>query len=428
MNLERVFNAEGIVILLALVLGVGAGLGAGAWRAEPAEAIVGGTDSQVLGGQVQFFTGPDPWQIGDPNDYQCAGTLISTGWVLIAEHCFSETGATIRNSGFMIGDTRLGGGDPYKIKDVKPHPEGFDAALVQLAEEAPTEHVVGYGVGVPEVGDPAKIRGWGATSPGGPRAEVLQEATMELLDEDSPEGEYGARLLFGDIGQGIAIQGDSGAGVDIDGFVYGLYTRNNDDDIITEADIVPTEDIADWIEQVSGVAPSGPALGEQRDPEEDEDSEDGGVPLDEDSGSGSGGCADSPTQVAAEDTSPEMTPDIEGHGAGRSGADVGNAIANAIEDVENADENVKALVSRLAQENPACNVMVIQQETYDGPEGISGVKSESTVVFGTNTFDVWVFDSGTFTNTGDMGYDNWGWSGVFTRSEDLRTVTFTPIG
>ena len=330
--------------------------------------------------------------------------------MLTAKHCVTKSGGNKHNMNVLFGDTAIGGGEPNFIENT--HLESTtDAALLELEDEVTDPNlVVGYGLRDPEpdVGDDLAIAGWGdAPSP------TLQVATMGMEEPQAGGATEGNRWLLTDVGQGIVESGDSGAGVHVDGLVYGVVSTAAPVD--AQASAVPTNDIAGWIEQTSGVAPVAPA---------EEDEED---PMDVDSDEGGGGCMDSPT-LPAEDTSPEGTRDIDGHGRGQSGADVGNAIANAIEDVENADENVKALVGRLAQANPACNVMVIQQETYGEPVDISGVKEQSTVVFGTNTFDVWVFDSGTFTNDGDMGWDNWGWSGTWTRSEDQRTVTFEPIG
>lgn len=406
----------GALLLLSLALVVGLG----SWEAEPAEAIVGGRDADILGGQVQVVSNFGAARLEDC--YNTSGTLIGPGWVLTAKHCVEKANAELEEVEVLVGDTRRLQGQVIGVDTV--HTNGTtDTALLELEEEAPEEHVVGYSALVPEIGSLVQIRGWGRTNVNGlgvpvTYPETLQEATKVVSSHSSgnttPTALARLESLPTEANEGTTNKGDSGGGWYSEGLIRAVHSQGNG---ATWSVAVPTADIAPWIEETSGVAPAD----EEYDTAEEE-------PTEEAPPTG-GGCAESPT-LPAEDTSPEETPDIEGYGRGRSGADAGNAIANTIEDVENADENVKALVGMLAEANPACNVMVIQQETYDEPEGITGVKEQErpTVVFGTNTFDVWVFDSGTFTNDGDMGWDNWGWSGTWTRSEDLRTVTFTPRG
>ena len=72
--------------------------------------------------------------------------------------------------------------------------------------------------------------------------------------------------------------------------------------------------------------------------------------------------------------------------------------------------------------------MVIQQETYGEPENIEGVVENYKTGFGDNTWDAWVFRSGTFINDGNLGFDNWAFSGNFTRSGERENIaTFAPI-
>lgn len=112
-------------------------------------------------------------------------------------------------------------------------------------------------------------------------------------------------------------------------------------------------------------------------------------------------------------------------GPGSSGQAVGEAISASLIESAESDDIVKAWVCQLTAEHPGKNVMVIQQETYDGPDGLTGVTADFDAAIAGNDFDVFVFDTGSFTNDGDLGWVNWGFGGTFTRSEDQRTVTFS---
>jgi hypothetical protein len=76
-----------------------------------------------------------------------------------------------------------------------------------------------------------------------------------------------------------------------------------------------------------------------------------------------------------------------------------------IDDPELLGNRVRRYASNLAKmnEKSKCNVMIIQQETYDGkPDKKSGYSRKETSNFlSSNTFDIWIFDKATFTNTGD---------------------------
>lgn len=110
---------------------------------------------------------------------------------------------------------------------------------------------------------------------------------------------------------------------------------------------------------------------------------------------------------------------------GSGGAAVGEAAAAATNERQNSDIIVKERLDSAVARHPGKNVMIIQQETHKGVKDVIGIVENTPVTIGGNTFDLVVFDTGSFTNDGDMGVENWAWAGNFTRSEDQRTVTFT---
>ncbi|KAL8874749.1 MAG: hypothetical protein Q9192_009150 [Flavoplaca navasiana] len=124
--------------------------------------------------------------------------------------------------------------------------------------------------------------------------------------------------------------------------------------------------------------------------------------------------------------------------AGGAGAGiVGQALEDLIDGIDesqNTDRVAEELRTKVSEQYPGYNVMVIQQETYDEPENIQEVQTNFTESIGDNIWDVWVIESGTFTNTGDLGYKNWNFAGNYDRTDEDgnpdksgNTVTFEPI-
>lgn len=67
------------------------------------------------------------------------------------------------------------------------------------------------------------------------------------------------------------------------------------------------------------------------------------------------------------------------------------------------------------------NVMVFNlSQNYE--DRFNGVKTFATANLGNVVYGIWVFESGTFKNNGDGGWDNWAFRGWFDRQN--KFVTF----
>ena len=55
-------------------------------------------------------------------------------------------------------------------------------------------------------------------------------------------------------------------------------------------------------------------------------------------------------------------------------------------------------------------------------EQLQGKRLYGNIQYGSIHYGLWIAESGRFTNTGDGGYDNWGFRGWFNR--DGKTVDF----
>ncbi len=201
--------------------------------ASPAQAIVGGTETQR---DWPHMAGME-FRSGDGFAFRCGGSLVRPDVVLSAAHCVSGNerdgepdtlpAADFR---FLLGSRdRESGGERIGVTQVVEHPEwddgedSHDVALLKLERPAtlgtPIRIADGADAANFEPGDPSTIIGWGATSSGSGSVRFLREAEVPIRGDAECARNYtftasfdaGTGICAGNLGGGEdTCQGDSG--------------------------------------------------------------------------------------------------------------------------------------------------------------------------------------------------------------------------
>ncbi|XP_033959295.1 suppressor of tumorigenicity 14 protein homolog [Pseudochaenichthys georgianus] len=191
--------------------------------------------NRIVGGQ-NAAVGEWPWQVSlhfQTYGHVCGASIISEKWILSAAHCFSTTSP--ENHVASNWQTYNGMQDQYKqdgvqrrpVKKIITHPDynqmtfDYDIALLELSEPLEfTNTIQPICLPAPShifpAGTSCWVTGWGAMREGGSKAQLLQKASVKIINDTVcnvvTEGQLTSRMLCsGFLSGGVdACQGDSG--------------------------------------------------------------------------------------------------------------------------------------------------------------------------------------------------------------------------
>ncbi|XP_047665578.1 transmembrane protease serine 4b isoform X2 [Tachysurus fulvidraco] len=186
------------------------------------DRIVGGTDTTIESW---------PWQVSLHWDTQhvCGGSLISTRWLISAAHCFTGRTKELSQWTVVLGQTYITSSGAVSVENIVLNQaynnvtHDYDIAMVRLTYDVLPGASI-HPVCLPPyqlsimVGDDLFVTGWGVLHEDGQLSDVLQKATVPLIDTSvcSSASIYGSAvtprmLCAGFLKGGVdSCQGDSG--------------------------------------------------------------------------------------------------------------------------------------------------------------------------------------------------------------------------
>ncbi|XP_070690743.1 suppressor of tumorigenicity 14 protein homolog [Pempheris klunzingeri] len=191
--------------------------------------------NRIVGGQNAEL-GEWPWQVSlhfQTYGHVCGASIISERWLLSAAHCFVTSDPM--NHVASNWQTYSGMQDQYKqdgvqrspVKRIISHPDynqmtfDYDIALLELSEPLTFTNTI-QPICLPSsthvfpAGMSCWVTGWGALREGGQKAQLLQKASVKIINDTVcntvTEGQVTSRMLCcGFLAGGVdACQGDSG--------------------------------------------------------------------------------------------------------------------------------------------------------------------------------------------------------------------------
>uniref|UniRef100_UPI0037E8BAA5 suppressor of tumorigenicity 14 protein n=1 Tax=Semicossyphus pulcher TaxID=241346 RepID=UPI0037E8BAA5 len=191
--------------------------------------------NRIVGGQNAEL-GEWPWQVSLhflTNGHVCGASIISPNWLLSASHCFVTSSPSYHVASNW--QTYSGMQDQYKqegvqqraLKRIVSHPDynqmtfDYDIALLELSQPLEFTNTI-QPICLPSsshvfpAGMSCWVTGWGALREGGQKAQLLQKASVKVINDTVcnvvTEGQVTSRMLCsGFLAGGVdACQGDSG--------------------------------------------------------------------------------------------------------------------------------------------------------------------------------------------------------------------------
>ncbi|QFU92455.1 trypsin-like serine protease [Amycolatopsis sp. YIM 10] len=180
-----------------------------------------------------------PWaaMVQQNGQQWCSGSIISATWVLTAQHCIDEPGATYS---VKVGNVDHQAGTYAAVSAIHTPPSGADIALLRLDRSVSTTYAT-LGTSV-AVGDSEQVYGWGYNEDG-----VLQR-NLKVAQMDVISVSNG--LIRAHRGNGLTNGGDSGGPVFVGGRQVGVHIAGNKVDTSTHTSISANRT---WIRNTSGV-------------------------------------------------------------------------------------------------------------------------------------------------------------------------------
>ncbi|KZN43094.1 hypothetical protein N474_15315 [Pseudoalteromonas luteoviolacea CPMOR-2] len=240
-----------------------------------ATPVVDVTPSVVGGIETPAYSRPYQVALLMNGRQGCGGTLISSNWVLTAAHCLdsaSTSSLTVRVGAHSIS---RGDGQTLRVSQIINHERwrgangirsGYDIALLKLASPAPSQYTPAK---LPtsaiesqyaNVGNYVTVSGWGLTSNRGRPSDVLREAELPVISNNSCSSLLnfsipGSVICGGGEGGRSACNGDSGGpyAVKVGNDFYSIGTVSWGIACQGATAFTRTTSYLDWIKQKTGI-------------------------------------------------------------------------------------------------------------------------------------------------------------------------------
>lgn len=231
----------------------------------------------IIGGEELKDISENPGAVGlhvkidDPNStgLVCGATRIGPKWALTARHCIKEQkDYTLESISSYSIDRRYGPKIHFDHTKIVYYPEAnVDAALIPLDEAGPGM-IAQYSTRTPDTGETVVSMGYGQTGVDSTDTTVMKKANVQVTGVGkatgvAPGGYDGGDHIFTQGINGRCWRGDSGGPLwDSQNKLIGITgwgnRPNSDDEITGRCGYVHLGYIANWVQEVTGIAPDTP--------------------------------------------------------------------------------------------------------------------------------------------------------------------------